>query len=204
MGLIGRYIDNRIGLTPAMDCHPQKRNVLLKYLGKLLLLLAGWRLEGKLPEVPKFVAAAAPHTTNWDFVIALAVVFAFDLQISFMGKHTLFETPLGFFFRWFGGIPIDRTASSGVVDQIVEVVNAREKIILVLAPEGTRKKVKVWKTGFYHIAHAANIPILLCSLDYRNKRVGLGKVIHPSGDMDADLREIQQYFTDRSHDVSVI
>ena len=204
MGLIDRFIDRRINLTPATDLHPRGGNLFLRYLGKSVLLLAGWRLEGCLPEERKFIAIAAPHTTNWDFVIAVAVVFAFGVKISFVGKHTLFETPIGFFFRWFGGIPVDRTAQTGVVDQVVDVIKARDKIILVLAPEGTRKKVRKWKTGFYRIAHAANIPILLCSLDYQKKVVGLGTTILPTGDIDAELLAIQKYYTDRSFDVKVV
>jgi 1-acyl-sn-glycerol-3-phosphate acyltransferase len=168
---------------------------IFRHVARLLMRLLGWRLEGRLPDLPKFVLIGAPHTSNWDFVLFLGVIFSLRADVHFMGKAELFRSPLGFFFRYCGGIPVDRSRSTGLVDQMVEVCNKADRFILTITPEGTRHHVTEWKRGFYHIATGAGIPIVLAVLDARHKTVRIGQVFHPTGDMEADLRTIQDFFT---------
>ena len=156
--------------------------------------LAGWRVEGQLPDLPKFVLIGAPHTSNWDFVLFLAVIFSLRANVSFMGKAELFRFPIGWFFRYCGGVPVDRKKSTGLVEQMVKVSNESEKFILTIAPEGTRHHVPEWKRGFYHIAKSAGIPIVMAVVDGRHKTVRIGQVFHPSEDIEADIKSIQEVF----------
>ena len=165
------------------------------YIARLVMRLLGWRLEGKLPDLPKFVLIGAPHTSNWDFVLFLGVIFSLRANVRFMGKAELFRSPIGFFFRYCGGIPVDRSKSTGLVDQMVEVCNNSDRFILTITPEGTRHHVTEWKRGFYHIAIGAGIPIVLAVVDGKRKKVCIGQVFHPTGDMEADLRTIKGFFT---------
>lgn len=166
----------------------------VRKISALVLRWRGWRLEGALPPGRQFVMIAAPHTSNWDLPVMLAVAFAFGIELSWMGKHTLFWGPFGIFFRWLGGIPIDRRAAHDVVAQSVALFQQRERLILAVAPEGTRKKVRYWKTGFYHIASGAGVPILLGFIDYRRKETGVGPTVRPTGDLAADLKVIQEFY----------
>ena len=165
------------------------------HVARLVMRLLGWRLEGKLPDLPKFVLIGAPHTSNWDFVLFLGVIFSLRANVRFMGKAELFRSPIGFFFRYCGGIPVDRSKSTGLVDQMVEACNNSDQFILTIAPEGTRHHVSEWKRGFYHIAKGAGIPIVLAVVDGRQKMVRIGQVFHPTGDMEADLQTIKGFFT---------
>jgi 1-acyl-sn-glycerol-3-phosphate acyltransferase len=165
------------------------------HVARLVMYLLGWRLEGKLPDLPKFVLIGAPHTSNWDFVLFLGVIFSLRANVRFMGKAELFRSPVGSFFRYCGGIPVDRAKSTGLVDQMVEACNKSDRFILTIAPEGTRHHVTEWKRGFYHIATGAGIPIVLAVVDGRQKMVRIGQVFHPTGDMEADLRTIKGFFT---------
>ena len=167
---------------------------ILFYLTNVLLFLFGWRVEGSLPDLPKFVLIGAPHTSNWDFVLFLGVIFHLKANVHFMGKSGLFRPPFGGFFRWCGGIPVDRTKSQGLVEQTVQAMNASEKFILVIAPEGTRHKVHEWKTGFYHIARSAGTSIVLAVVDGAKKEVRVGQIFHPTKDMEADMKAIKGYF----------
>lgn len=172
----------------------QRRGWFWRAVGTLYLRLGGWRLEGAFPEVPKFVAIVAPHTSNWDFPLGVAVVFALELRVSWLGKHTLFETPLRGFFRWLGGIPVDRRAASGVVGDCVRAFDAAPALMLALSPEGTRKGPSRWRSGFYQIAVGAGVPILPVAFDYPTKQVRLLQLVHPTGDLDRDLPGIQARF----------
>ena len=134
-------------------------------LARIVMRLAGWRVEGSLPDLPKYVLIGAPHTSNWDFILFLGIIFSLRANVRFMGKAELFRSPIGFFFRYCGGIPVDRKKSTGLVDQMVEVCNKSKKFILVIAPEGTRYHVNEWKRGFHHIAQKANIPIVMAKID---------------------------------------
>ena len=173
----------------------QDRGGLGRTLGRAYLHLAGWRIEGAFPQGSKFVAIVAPHTSNWDFPLGIAVVFALELRVSWLGKHSLFNTPLKGFFRWLGGIPVDRRASHGVVGACVKAFEAAPALLLALAPEGTRKGVSRWKSGFHAIAAGAGVPILPVAFDYRDHVVRLLSLFRPSGNLDLDLPQIQALFS---------
>ncbi len=156
-------------------------------LGRLMMWFGGWTIEGDFPDLPKLVMAIAPHTSNWDFASGLWVKLALRLDARFVAKHTLFLGPLGVALRWLGGIPVDRRAAAGFVDEIVERVRAAEQMVLVVAPEGTRRRTEKWKSGFYRVAQEAAIPILLLRFDYPQRRVLLGPLLQPSGDYESDV-----------------
>jgi 1-acyl-sn-glycerol-3-phosphate acyltransferase len=156
--------------------------------------LAGWQVVGTLPDLPKYVIIGAPHTSNWDFVLFLGVIFHLKVNVKFMGKAELFRSPIGWFFYWCGGIPVDRKKSQGLVEQMVEACEKAKQFILVIAPEGTRHYVTEWKMGFYHIAKKAGIPLVLAVVDGKSKTVHIGQVFHPTENMDADIKTIQGYF----------
>ena len=156
--------------------------------------LVGWRVEGTLPDLPKYILIGAPHTSNWDFVLFLGVIFSLRANVRFMGKAELFRFPVGWFFRYCGGIPVDRKKSTGLVEQMVKACNESERFILTIAPEGTRHRVAEWKRGFYHIAESAGIPIVMAVVDGRHKTVRIGQVFHPTEDMEADMKAIKSVF----------
>ncbi len=172
----------------------QPRGWAWRAIGRIYLRAGGWRIEGTFPQASRFVTIVAPHTSNWDFPLGVAVVFATELRASWLGKHSLFETPLKGFFRWLGGIPVDRRASHGVVGDCVKAFEAAPALLLALAPEGTRKGVSQWKSGFYRIAVAASVPILPVAFDYRDHTIHLLPLFHPTGDLDEDLPAIQALF----------
>lgn len=158
------------------------------------MALAGWRIDGKLPDLPKYILIGAPHTSNWDFVLFLGIIFSLRANVRFMGKAELFRWPVGGFFRYCGGIPVDRKRSQGLVDQMVKACAESERFILTIAPEGTRHEVAEWKRGFYHIAKGAGIPISMAKVDGKHKTVRLGQVFYPTEDMEADMKAIQGSF----------
>jgi 1-acyl-sn-glycerol-3-phosphate acyltransferase len=164
------------------------------YLAKILMRLTGWRIDGKLPDLPKFLLIGAPHTSNWDFVLFLGVIFSLRANVRFMGKAELFRSPIGGFFRYCGGVPVDRKKSTGLVEQMVKACNESEQFILTIAPEGTRQHVTEWKHGFYHIAKSAGIPLVMAVVDGKHKTVHIGQVFHLTEDMEADLRAIKAIF----------
>lgn len=173
---------------------PRGGNGFSRWLGRTVLGCAGWRIEGKFPDEPKIVAVVAPHTSNWDFVYGMAAKFAISLRASWMAKHSLFWPPLGWVLRYFGGVPINRTASHGVVEEIARAFIERDQLVMGVTPEGTRRQVTEWKTGFYRIAERAKIPIAMVYLDYENKVLGFGPSFLPSGDIDTDMHRIKEYF----------
>jgi 1-acyl-sn-glycerol-3-phosphate acyltransferase len=165
------------------------------YMARLLMRLFGWRVDGRLPDIPKLVLIGAPHTSNWDFVLFLGVIFTLRANVRFMGKAELFRWPIGLFFRYCGGVPVDRSKSTGLVDQMVEACNRSDKFILTIAPEGTRHHVQEWKRGFYHIAKGAGIPIVLAVVDGKHRTVRIGQVFQPTENMEADMKAIKGFFT---------
>jgi 1-acyl-sn-glycerol-3-phosphate acyltransferase len=171
-------------------------NAFVSWVGSTFLKVLGWRLEGSLPDVPKFVFIAAPHTSNWDFLIFITVTFAFKIRCVWMGKDSLFRPPFGIIFTWMGGIPIDRSSSQSVVDQAVQVFHSRDEIVMGLSPGGTRKKTDHWKKGFYYVAMGANVPIVFAFADYERKVAGFGPMLMPTGDIQADMEVIREFYKD--------
>ena len=167
---------------------------LIRGLAFSFLKVFGWRLEGRLPDVDKLVVIAAPHTSNWDLPVLLSLAFALRAKACWLGKHTLFRRPFGFLFRWMGGIPVYRSASKNMVAQSVEMFRNSEKLILTIPPEGTRSKVSHWKTGFYYIALGAEIPIAMAFIDYKRKATGVGPTLYPTGNIEADMEVIRNFY----------
>lgn len=165
-----------------------------RLFARIFLTAIGWKLEGELPETPKFVLIAAPHTSNWDLPIMLSLAFLLRARVFWMSKESVFRWPFGGLMRWLGGIPIDRSKPNGVVGQSIERFNNSDALILAVPPEGTRKKVRRWKSGFYHIAVGANIPVGLGFLDYKRRRGGVNGLFHPTGDYEKDLGELQSFY----------
>jgi Acyltransferase len=182
--------------VPDLGAHtPRRGNGLSRGLGSLGLVLLRWRFEGAVPDVPRCVAIVAPHTSNWDFVVGLAALLAVGLHGRFLGKNTIFRPPFGFFARWAGGIPVDRNRADGVVAQAIASMRDGDPFFLALAPEGTRRRVDRWKTGFYRIAQGAEVGIWPVTLDYRTRVVRLHPLVALSGDMDADLVRLRSHFS---------
>jgi len=164
------------------------------FVSVFYLRLAGWKVEGGLPQDASHVIIAAPHTSNWDLLYALTMSFAMHFKVHWMGKDALFRPPFGSIMQWLGGLPIDRSKANSMVAQSIEVIKTHECLNLVVPPEGTRKKVHYWKTGFYYIAQGANVPIVLSYLDYKRKTGGIGPIIMPTGDIEADMEIIRTFY----------
>jgi len=160
-------------------------------LGRMALRLAGWRLEGSLPNMPRYVLIVAPHTSNWDFPLGLAAKFALGLQAQWLGKHSIFVGPAGVILRALGGVAIDRSHPDGMVEALVAQMKATPRFILVVAPEGTRRLTSGWKSGFYRIAVAAGVPILPVVFDWSTRTIDLGQPFHPTGDASSDVLRLR-------------
>lgn len=173
---------------------PRRGSGPMRAIGRLALAAMGWRVEGEVPNLSKFVIAVAPHTSNWDFVVGMAAMFALDLRLAFLGKHTLFRWPFAGAMRWMGGIPVERASSHGVVAQSVDAFSLMERRILVIAPEGTRKRVAQFKPGFLHIARGANVPVVLATLDWQARCVRFGPTFEVGEDIEEELRRTEAFF----------
>lgn len=167
---------------------------LLRGIATGMLTLLGWQAIGKPLQDQRFVLIGAPHTSNWDFPLMLMVVLKLELKLHWMGKHSLFMFPFGGLMRWLGGIPIDRRSTHGIVDQVAAQYQQNPQLVVLVPPEGTRKKVHAWKTGFYHIANNAGVPILMGYLDVSRKEAGLADFFYPTGDADADIKKIRAFY----------
>jgi 1-acyl-sn-glycerol-3-phosphate acyltransferase len=165
-------------------------------IGNLWLGLFGWRCDGPPPPYKKFVLIAAPHTSGWDLPFMLATSYAMDVPISWMGKHTLFQPPFGWFMKLLGGIPIDRRSRHRVVERAIEEFAGSPELVLAISAEGTRGRVGVWKSGFYHIAKGAGVPIGLGFLDYERKVCGLVRFVTTTDDVRADMDQIRDFYRD--------
>ena len=170
----------------------------MKTLSKFIFTkLAGWKIIGAFPtDLKKYVVIGAPHTSYWDFVIGMFVRSILNEKINFIGKASLFKPPFGFIFRKLGGTPVDRSKSNNLVDAIVQVFNSKEYFRLALSPEGTRKKVDQWKTGFYYIAKGAKVPIVMFTFDFGKKQVALSKPFYPTESLENDMKFIQNFYKD--------
>ena len=163
-----------------------------------LLGLRGWKLTTQpLPVIDKVILIFAPHTSNWDFVTMVLAKFALGIQVRYLGKHSLFYWPYGWFFRALGGMPVVRHEHNNVVGSIVELIQSNEKIWLALAPEGTRSFTPYWKTGFYHIAERTNLPIVMFYLDMKSKTIGYSDLFHVTGNIEDDMLKINDYYSDK-------
>ncbi|HVA58314.1 MAG: 1-acyl-sn-glycerol-3-phosphate acyltransferase [Gemmatimonadaceae bacterium] len=176
------------------DALPRSGGSISRALGRGVLGLLGWRIEGTLPNVAKAVVIVAPHTSNWDFVIGIAAKFALGLRAAWLGKNTLFRGPLGPVMRWLGGIPVDRSKPHDVVAQTVARFAGSERLVLGISPEGTRKAVARWRMGFYHIACGAAVPIVPVAFDWSRHALVIGPPLVPSDDPDADLAALAACF----------
>lgn len=172
---------------------PQTRHPRLQKFGRFMFNLLGWRFEGKMPDVGKAVIILAPHTSNWDFFIACFAKFALDLKASYLMKREAFFWPFKPWLMWIGGIPIDRSQPTRIVTQVTKEYRDKDSMWLVITPEGTRKKVSKYKTGFVRIAHAAEVPIIVVGLDYERKAVIFSKVVEPSGSHESDAQGLFHY-----------
>lgn len=169
---------------------------MLRGLARLLLRIGGWTAVGEMPDAPKGVVIAAPHTSNWDGVWALIYKVAIGAEIHFFAKQSLFWFPLGTLLRSLGGIPLDRSRAGSAVQRAIDLFNQHERFYFGLAPEGTRKLMPGWKSGFYRIAVGAKVPVFMGFLDYQHKRVGIGDRIDLSGDPEADLAVFRDFYKD--------
>jgi len=167
---------------------------ILNLIARCIVKLIGWHFIGSLPEKRRFVLIGAPHTSNWDFILMLLAMLILRLEVHWMGKDSLFAFPFGGFMKWLGGIPIDRSSNHNTVDQIIMQFEQHDELIVLVPPEGTRSKVEKWKTGFYHIANGADVPILLGFIDAGKKEMGFGPMYQPTGDIEKDLPEIQAFY----------
>jgi len=169
-------------------------NQVLYFLALTYLWIFNWKKEGKVPDVPKFVMIAAPHTSNWDLPLTLILSLAFRMKVFWLGKHTIFRPPFGSLFKWLGGIPVDRRQANDLVTQCVQTFKNSARMIMIIPPEGTRSKVRYWKTGFYYIAHGAGVPIALGYIDYKLKAGGIGPAVTTTGNIEADMVEIREFY----------
>jgi 1-acyl-sn-glycerol-3-phosphate acyltransferase len=163
-------------------------------IGRGVLHVMGWRIEGNIPDLPKLVIIAAPHTSNWDFVVGIAAKFALRLKVLWLGKDSLFRWPLGALMRSLGGLPVDRSSPNAVVNQMVDSFARHESLVLALAPEGTRKRVDRWRTGFYHIAHGAGVPIVPVALNWGERAIQIGQPFTTTGNLETDIAALQHRF----------
>jgi len=182
-------------ILPLPPSAPRVRpNAFARWFGRTLLRLGGWRMVGQFPDLPRVVLIGAPHSSNWDGVWGFAAKLALGLDIRILGKHQLFWWPLGPILRRLGVIAVDRTAASGVVEQAASLIARAEQFWFGLAPEGTRKPVERWKTGFWKIAKAANVPVLPAYFHYPDRIIGIGPVFELTDDMHADVRRIRDWY----------
>ncbi|MDG9781209.1 lysophospholipid acyltransferase family protein [Metapseudomonas otitidis] len=170
------------------------RNAFAEALGHAVFRLMGWRIEGQLPPLDKFVVIGAHHTSNWDFVLFIAAKFILRLNARWFGKHSIFRWPFGALMRYWGGIPIRRHLKLNTVEQAIEAFAEHRQFILVLSPEGTRRRVERWKSGFYHIACGAGVPIVPAALDFQHRRIVIGAPFQPTGNEEADLRQLLAFY----------
>ncbi|PHR72927.1 MAG: acyltransferase [Lutibacter sp.] len=170
----------------------------MRFISKFIFTtIFGWKLVGEFPkEIKKYVLIGAPHTSWYDFVLGMLVNSFTQEKVNYIGKDSLFKPPFGFFFRWLGGTPVDRSQNNNLVDAIVKIFNSKEEFRLALSPEGTRKKVEKWKTGFYYIAKGANVPIVMLTFDFGKKQVALSKPFYLTDDMEKDIALIQDFYKD--------
>lgn len=167
---------------------------IFRLLCRVGMWLFGWKMEGDPPDTKKYVLIAAPHTSNWDLILTLCLGFTYRIEVYWLGKDTLFSSKYGFILKWLGGIPVVRSRSTNMVQRTVQVFNSMDELILIVPPEGTRGKVRCWKTGFYHIAYGAKVPIAMGFIDFKRKTGGFGPTFFPTGKIEEDMAQIQAFY----------
>ncbi|MGH8033293.1 MAG: lysophospholipid acyltransferase family protein [Luteimonas sp.] len=189
-----RPIDDFLLPVPA-NAPRLQHNALVRWCGRTILRLGGWRVVGELPDLPRLVLIGAPHSSNWDGVWGFATKFALDVDIRVLGKDSLFRIPLlSSLFKWLGVMPVNRNAGRGVIEQAAALIRDSERMWYGLAPEGTRQRVENWKTGFWKIAKAADVPVLRMYFHYPDRVVGFGPVFYLSDDMAADIASLRAWY----------
>lgn len=171
----------------------------MRLISIAILKLMGWKIKGSAPEIKKYVLIAAPHTSNWDFVIGRMGLYYLKVRaLKVMIKKEFFFFPVGILLKALGAIPVDRRQSAPLVNTALKWFNKTETMALLITPEGTRKRVERWKKGFYFIAEKANVPIVLTYLDYAKKEGGIGPTIYPTGNYEEDLKKIEDFYRDKT------
>ena len=170
---------------------------MLSRISRWILKMLGWTVHADYPDVEQYVLIAAPHTSNWDFPLGILAARAINLKVHWMGKHTIFRWPFGWFFRALGGRPVRRDQAFNIIQQMAGLFAHSDQLILALAPEGTRARTDHWRTGFYYIARAANVPIAMGYLDYGQKQLGLGGAFYPGNDIEVAFSQIRLFYEGR-------
>jgi 1-acyl-sn-glycerol-3-phosphate acyltransferase len=179
-------------LSPAV---PPRGNAFMRKLATLLMRIFGWRFSGEsIPDERKLVIIVAPHTSNWDFPIGIMAMYALGFRVTFLGKDTLFRFPMGILMRWLGGIPVDRASKQDVVTQTAELVGKMDRVVIALSPEGTRKATPRWRSGFWWIAHKAQVPIVPVAFDFRTREIHIHAPVRTTGDSDRDIAALRQLY----------
>ena len=168
--------------------------ILFQKIAKFFLTITGWKFKGDIPRSDRIILVAGPHTSNWDFLLALAFIFGLNLNVFWIGKHTLFKNGLSKIMRKLGGIPVDRASPELLMNEVSHIVKKQQGVIIAISPEGTRKKVERLKSGFLRIAKTTNSQILLAGIDFESKLIHLGKLFEPSGNTESDLLNVHNYF----------
>lgn len=184
-------------IVPSLPANAPKvrRNAFTRWVGRTILRLGGWRMAGAFPDIPKLVLIAAPHSSNWDGIWGFAAKLALGLDVKVLGKDSLLKVPvLGTLLRRLGVIPVDRRAAHGVTGQMVAMIRDADRLWFAIAPEGTRKPVEHWKTGFWKIASAADVPVLPVYFHYPDRLIGVGPTFALSDDMAADIARIRAWY----------
>lgn len=180
--------------TPLPPLVPRRGNRATRWLGRVLLRLLRWRFVGEFPNRSRMVLIVAPHSSNWDFIVGVAVMFALGFEARWVGKKELFRWPLGVLMRWLGGIPVDRSSPQGLVGQLRDTLGRQDRFIIGITPEGTRKRVAEWKTGFYHIARDMDLPIAPAYFDNVAREVGFFPVMIPGDDASREIAAIRALY----------
>jgi len=165
-----------------------------RLLSLFLMKILGWKRIGRLPVEKRYVMIAAPHTSNWDLFYGMIMNLSFKNDVRWMGKKELFRFPFGGIMKWLGGIPVDRSRSGNLVAGMVDEFKRRESLVIAVSPEGSRSRVNTWKTGFYHIARGAGVPVLTAFLDYEKKEAGYGPLFTPGDDIRSDMELIMDFY----------
>jgi len=169
--------------------------MIAKLLSKIILNTAGWKVKGHIPaDIKKCIMIAAPHTSNWDLLYARCAFYVMDVDVRYTIKKEAMVGPLGWLLDKMGAIPVDRKKNNSLVDIMVNILNKADKMVIMITPEGTRSYQPRWRKGFYHAALDAHVPIVLGYLDYAQKEAGIGPAVMPTGDVDADLEKIKDFY----------